>query len=153
MATSENLHTYLKYITDGWVADGDAFLVEWDWKNDELNELMTNEMYYTPKDYGDRANFMWLEEVKKHYNYKLGEKMYIFLKHNVDGSFLLWKHNKDECYDMYIDEEGYVNFIHYYYPFTTYNMKSKNGYSDGIEKMFIKPDCVYNDNIYKNLKK
>lgn len=154
MTTIENLHTFLKYDTTElkhdllsitWNADYDKEKEEY--INKELNDLMGNEYRYNPEN--GKASYMWLEEFKKCFNYELGKKMCIFTKSNGDGYFNAWKEEDDErSYDMYIDEEGYINVAHYYYPFKTETPK----YSREIVKIYIRPDCIYNDNIYNDIK-
>ena len=157
--TIENLTNYLKYDTEN--LHNDCLCILWDCRfdnekeefiNKELNDLMSNEMYYKPQGLEgleEKASFMWLEELKKYFHYKLGEKLYILIKSNADGYFNAWKVNKEEWYDMYIDEEGYINVSHYVNPF---HYSLKNGYSNNCVKIYIKPNCIYNDNIYKQKK-
>ena len=154
MTTIENIHTYLNYNTT-LLEKNDLLTITWDCKydeekeefiNKELNDLIGNEYRYNPEN--GKASFMWVEEFKKYFNYDLGKKMYIFIKSNADGYFNAWaKSGQDEnnWYDMYIDEEGYINVSNYYYPF---NEIEGNGYSRYLVKIYIRPDCIYNDNIY-----
>ena len=149
MTTIENIHTYLKYdIID---SEFEGLTISWDCKydkekkefvNKELNDLMGNEHHYDPTN--GKANFMWVEEYKEYFNYELGKKMYILIKANADGYFDAWKEDENNFYDMYIDEEGYINVSYYYYPFKTETPK----YSREIVKTFIRPDCKYNDIVY-----
>ena len=148
MTTIENIHTYLKYD----IIENEFLCINWDCKydeekkefvNKELNDLMGNEHHYDPTN--GKASFMWVEEYKKYFNYELGKKMYIFIKTNADGYFNAWKEEENKWYDMYIDEEGYINVSNYYYPF---NEIEGNGYSRYSVKIYIRPDCIYNDNIY-----
>ena len=150
MTTIENIHTYLKYTLIENECEG--LTISWDCKfnkekkefvNKELNDLMGNEHHYDP--INGKASFMWVEEYKKYFNYELGKKMYIFIKTNADGYFNAWKEDENKWYDMYIDEEGYINVSNYYYPF---NEIEGNGYSRYSVKIYIRPDCIYNDNIY-----
>ena len=151
MTTIENIHDYLKYH----IIENEFLCINWDCKydeekkefvNKELNDLMGNEHHYDPTN--GKASFMWVEEIKKWFNYKFGDKLCIFTKCNCDGFFRVWKVKDDErCYDMYIDEEGYINVSHYFYPFKTETPK----YSREIVKIFIRPDCIYNDNIYNDI--
>jgi len=155
--TIENLTNYLKYNTEN--LDNDCLCIYWDCRfdkekeefiNKELNDLMSNEIYYNPRGLEEKASFMWLEELKKYFNYKLGEKLYILTKSNADGYFNAWKVNEEEWYDMYIDEEGYINVNHFVYPF---DYSLENGYSHSSVKIYVKPNSIYNDNIYKQNKK
>tara|TARA_A100001201_G_C4028033_1_gene182649 strand:+ start:55 stop:768 length:714 start_codon:yes stop_codon:yes gene_type:complete len=146
MTTIENIHDYLKYH----IIENEFLCINWDCKYEEkkkeLNDLMGNEHHYDPTN--GKASFMWVEEIKKWFNYKFGDKLCIFTKCNCDGFFRVWKVKDDErCYDMYIDEEGYINVSHYFYPFKTETPK----YSREIVKIFIRPDCIYNDNIYNDI--
>ncbi len=151
MTTIENIHTYLKYsIIDNKFIEG--LTITWDCKfnkekkefiNKELNELMSNEYCYDPTN--GKASFMWVEEFKKYFNYELGKKMCIFIKSNADGYFNAWKEDENNWYDMYIDEKGYINVSNYYYPFNKIN---GNKYTQYSVKIYIRPDCIYNDNIY-----
>ena len=151
MTTIENIHTYLKYDTTN-LEENDLLTITWDCKydkekkefvNKELNDLMGNEHHYDPTN--EKASFMWVEEFKKYFNYELGKKMYIFIKSNADGYFNAWKEDENKWYDMYIDEEGYINVSNYYYPFKTWE---GNKYTQYSVKIYIRPDCIYNDNIY-----
>ncbi len=157
MTTIENIHTYLNYDTTD-LEENDLLTIIWDSKydeekeefiNKELNDLMGNEYRYDPEN--GKASYMWVEEFKKCFNYELGNKLCIFTKSNADGYFNAWKEENDErSYDMYIDEEGYINVSNYYYPFKTWE---GNGYSRYSVKIYIRPDCIYNDNIYNDIKK
>jgi hypothetical protein len=154
MTTIENLHTFLNYDTTE--LKHDLLSITWngnydkekeEYINKELNDLMGNEYRYNPEN--GKASYMWLEEFKKCFNYELGKKMYILIKANADGYFDAWKEDENNFYyDMYIDEEGYINVEHYYYPFKTETPK----YSREIVKIYIRPDCIYNDNIYNDIK-
>ena len=137
----ENLHMYLEYEYDDKI---DWLMVSWDCEFDkELNYLMDYE-YYTYRPEVGKANFMWLEEFKELYNYQSGEKMYICVKCNCDGCFYAWKVEDERCCDMYLDEKGYINTSYIMYPFGIKCPK----YSNEQVKIFIRPDCIYNDNIY-----
>ncbi len=156
MTTIENIYSdYVKYDTTD-LDENDCLTIYWnadydkekeEYINKELNDLMGNEYRYNPEN--GKASYMWVEEFKKCFNYELGNKLCIFTKSNGDGYFNAWKEEDDErSYDMYIDEEGYINVEHYYYPFKTETPK----YSREIVKIYIKPDCIYNDNIYNDIK-
>tara|TARA_R110000751_G_C13539656_1_gene454952 strand:+ start:51 stop:530 length:480 start_codon:yes stop_codon:yes gene_type:complete len=156
MTTIENIYThYVKYDTTN--LDEDILTITWDYKydeekeefeNKELEDLMNNEYHnYNPKK--GKASFMWIEEFKKCFNYQPGKKMYIFTKCNADGFFDAFKYEEDKS-DMYIDEEGYINVGIYLYPFDYEDLPKYECYTT---KVFIKPNCIYNDNIYNKIQK
>jgi hypothetical protein len=137
----ENLHMHLDYEYDDEI---DWLMISWDCEFDEqLNDLMNYE-YYTYRPEVGKANFMWLEEFKELFNYQSGEKMYICVKCNCDGCFYAWKVEDERRCDMYLDEKGYINTSYIMYPFGIKCPK----YSNEQVKIFIRPDCIYNDNIY-----
>lgn len=155
MTTIENIYSdYVKYDTTE--LENDLLSMIWDYKydeekeefeNEELEDLMHNEHHYDPKK--GKASFMWIEEFKKCFNYQPGKKMYIYCKCNANGYFHAYK-KVNSSYDMYIDEEGYINVGIYMYPFDYEDLPKYECYT---KKVFIKPNCIYNDNIYNKIQK
>lgn len=162
MTTIHNLYTtYVEYDTED-VEDCDVLTMIWDSKFDkekdefvekELNELMRSE-YHNYKPEKGKASFMWVEKFKEVFNYELGKEMYILTKANADGYFNAYKQEKKEYGYMFIDEEGYINIEYLVEPFDGfYEYDDVPKYESWYKKVYIRPDCIYNDNIYKNIKK
>jgi len=96
-----------------------------------------------------KLNMMWIDDIKKHYNWKNGDVILLNQKQNCDNAFYVmrgWRDNSDEVrvedkkfYDIAIDEDGYVikRYFQYY----------KSGATKLIPSMsyIIRVDCVYND--------
>ena len=124
--------------------EDDDFLVSW---KDEDAELiytensdrkqivdMNNEC---TKNYSDKNNMFWIDDVKKQYNWKLGDCIYLNTKQTADNYFYVRKAYIQKCFDVAIDEDGYV--IKRYYQH--YGAITKNISYDFVAR----PTCVYND--------
>lgn len=105
-------------------------------------------------DYGSdtehkKLNMMWIEDIKKHYNWKRGEVILLNMKQNCDGCFYVvrgWRDNNDEVrveskdlYDVGIDEDGFI--VKRYFQNYTRHTSSLIPSMDYV----IRPNCVYND--------
>ena len=105
-------------------------------------------------DYGSdtenkKINMMWIEDIKKHYNWKQGDVILLNMKQNCDGCFYVvrgWRDKDDEVrvesknhYDVGIDEDGFV--VKRYFQHYTRNTTSLIPSMDYV----IRPACVYND--------
>ena len=106
-------------------------------------------------DYGatlnKKLNMMWIEDIKKHYNWKRGEVILLNMKQNCDGCFYVvrgWRDNDNDDevrvesknhYDVAIDDNGFV--VKRY--FTTYKFE-KSALIPSLDYV-IRPNCVYND--------
>lgn len=103
-------------------------------------------------DYGTinkKLNMMWIEDIKKHYNWKQGDVILLNMKQNCDGCFYVvrgWRDNKDEVrveskdlYAVGIDEDGFV--VKRYFQSYTRHTSSLIPSRDYV----IRPNCVYND--------
>ena len=106
--------------------------ITWDYEEETIDKIMINEVYTDPS---IKANWLWLEEIKKMCDYKLGNEIWIFTKSNGDGYFDCFfnkKNTKKNCYyDLHIDKEGYCS----------YNMISYN------QAYWVRCHSIYNDNI------
>ena len=170
MTTLDNLTTYLKYddifeIYEDNDVDYDegVLTISWDCKfdkekeefvNKELNDLMSNEHHFKVEN--GKANFMWLEKIKKKCNYEIGDEIYIFTKTNCDGFFNCYYtknkylHNCQKYHNMYIDKRGFVNVEQYVYPYLNYQQYQTEYNDMAIASYFVRHTCLYNDMINKN---
>ena len=93
-------------------------------------------------DYGatlnKKLNMMWIEYIKKHYNWKKGDVIYLNMKQNCDGCFYIMS-GHPKYYDVAIDEDGFV--VKRYFQHYTRNTSSLIPSWDYV----IRPSCVYND--------
>lgn len=97
----------------------------------------------------NKINMMWIEDIKKHYNWKQGDVILLNMKQNCDGCFYVvrgWRDNDDEVrveskdlYDVGIDEDGFI--VKRYFQSYTRNTTSLIPSMDYV----IRPNCVYND--------
>ena len=85
----------------------DVFSVIWDYNNDKIDKKMEKEYY--PK-FGDKLNMMWVENLKSVSGWVKGEKLYCDIKTNCDGCFYVSysKEKEHNCYDLIIEQSGYV---------------------------------------------
>lgn len=110
--------------------------------NDE-NNMMENEYNYSK----DRTqNLIWIKYVKAKFNWKMGEKLYLFQKTNCDGAFYIYRSqdNTDVFNDFYINEEGYV-YRKYFDMIKYYETKNR---ADIICE-YQQVDCMYNNLLSK----
>jgi len=137
-----DVEKYLTYIVDDGFYSGD--LVEYKIKMDDDYDA----------DVSKKGNMMWLEDIKKHYNWKVGDVIYLNSKQRVDGCFYImrgWRDDDDaprvedkRCYCLAIDSDGYVvkRCFQYYHHKTSSLMPHR----DYIFRIL----CEYNDYITKN---
>ena len=132
----------------------DYFMITWE---DENNEWIYKENDGTEKkididddcgrDYSIKNNMFWIEDIKKHYNWKKGECIYLNMKQNCDNAFYVMRgwgepHERKEdlnCFDVAIDEDGYV-IKRYYQHYTQSKTKNIKNYG-----FVARTNCVYND--------
>jgi len=131
--------------------ESDYFLVSWTDKNEELiykecdTERIVNMGKDCQHDYTSKSNMFWIDDIKKHYNWKLGECIYLNMKQHCDNWFYVMRgwgepHERKEdkkCFDVAVDEDGFV--IKRY--FQHYSRSTKNITYDFLAR----PNCVYND--------
>jgi len=144
--TKQNLHLLLKYefdITD----DGETSMtVSWDEDNEILEDLIDMEVR---PDLGVKLNLLWIEKIKEKLNWKIGDKkVYMFLKKNTDGYFVVWYSYNNQFSSCILETSGYVCRRHY-------NMYNTDESPDDDIKysFFIRSDCLYNDLICLELRK
>jgi hypothetical protein len=135
--------------------EADYFLITWEKDNEKWTYKKTTKMEVNidmddecGTDYKiQKNNFLWVEDIKKHYNWKRGECIYLNMKQNADYYFIVMRgwgkpYKREEdliTYDIAIDEDGFI--IKKYYQNYTRNT-TKN-----ISNTFhIRLDCLYNDN-------
>lgn len=108
--------------------------------------IMDNDYGNTEKHY--KLNMMWIEDIKKHYNWKKGDVIYLNMKQNCDGCFYVmrgWRENEEERvedkkhYDVAIDDNGFV--VKRCFQSYTFDITSLITSRDYV----IRPNCVYND--------
>jgi hypothetical protein len=104
-------------------------------------------------DYGreihKKSNMMWIEDIKKHYNWKVGDVIYLNAKQNCDGCFYImrgWRDDDDSprvedkrCYCCAIDSDGYVVKRTWRY----YTAKASSLIPD--RDYIFRINCAYND--------
>jgi hypothetical protein len=103
---------------------------------------------------GRKLNMMWIDDIKKHYNWKPGDVLTFCIKQNTDNCFFVYgawytddDGNRTACnthlYDIGIDEDGFVITRYFqYYKFETTALIKNMAY-------FVRTDCVYNDSLVK----
>ena len=133
--------------------EADYFLITWEEKNDEwvFRERSQREVKVNMEDdcgrtYGIKNNMFWIEDIKKHYNWKKGDCIYLNMKMSQDNEFYVMRgwgepHKRKEqleLYDIAIDEDGFVikRFYQHYSNKPTKNIKKP--------WFTLRPDCVYN---------
>ncbi len=65
--------------------------ISWNAEEEIIDKIMINEVYTDPS---IKANWLWLEEIKKLCDYKLGDEIWILTKKNCDGYFDCWFNKK-----------------------------------------------------------
>jgi hypothetical protein len=117
--------------------DGDkGFCIMWDKDNEEVEDIMMNDVC---REYV-KKNMLWLEDIKKFYDWKKGDVLYLRTAWNTGfvGYFFCWEQStspyfKHKSYDLIIKEDG---------------LCWGRGRSGGANNdKFSKLDCLYNDNI------
>tara|TARA_R110002126_G_scaffold532_1_gene3397 strand:+ start:992 stop:1462 length:471 start_codon:yes stop_codon:yes gene_type:complete len=128
----------------------DYFLVSWKDENEELiytenSERIVNMDNDCNHNYTDKNNMFWIDDIKKHYNWKLGDCIYLNVKQNCDNCFYVmrgwgkaFERKEDEKhFCVAIDEDGFVLKRYYQH----YARGTKNISYDFVAR----PNCVYND--------
>jgi len=125
-----------------------------DYQSGLRNADVINTDGHDVSDIGKKCNMMWIEDIKKHYNWKVGDVIYLNSKQRVDGCFYImrgWRDDDDaprvedkRCYCLAIDSDGYVvkRCFQYYHHKTSSLMPHR----DYIFRIL----CEYNDYITKN---
>jgi hypothetical protein len=101
---------------------------------------------------GRKLNMMWIDDIKKHYNWKPGDVLTFNIKQNSDNCFFVygaWNTDDDgnrtacntQLYDIAIDEDGFVVKRYFqYYKFEATALIKNMAY-------FVRADSVYNDSL------
>jgi hypothetical protein len=126
--------------------ESDYFMITWEDKNIGTEKKVDIEDDYG-HNYSIKNNMFWIEEIKKHYNWKKGECIYLNMKQNCDNAFYVMRgwgepHERKEdlnCFDVAIDEDGYVikRYFQHYSNSKTKNIKNND--------FVARTNCVYND--------
>ena len=99
-----------------------------------------------------KLNMMWIDDIKKHYNWKPGDVLTFNIKQNSDNCFFVygaWNTDDDgnrtacntQLYDIAIDEDGFVVKRYFqYYKFEATALIKNMAY-------FVRADSVYNDSL------
>ena len=120
---------------------------EWVYKENDETEVKINMDNDYSGAYGDKTNMLWIEDIKKHYNWKTGNCIYLNTKQNCDNAFYVmrgwgepYERTEDlKCYNIAIDVDGFVikRFYQHYSNNETINIKKYD--------FVARPSCVYND--------
>ena len=120
---------------------------EWVYKENDETEVKINMDNDYSGAYGDKTNMLWIEDIKKHYNWKTGDCIYLNTKQNCDNAFYVmrgwgepYERTEDlKCYNIAIDVDGFVikRFYQHYSNNETINIKKYD--------FVARPSCVYND--------
>jgi hypothetical protein len=120
---------------------------EWVYKENDETEVKINMDNDYSGAYGDKTNMLWIEDIKKHYNWKTGDCIYLNTKQNCDNAFYVmrgwgepYERTEDlKCYNIAIDVDGFVikRFYQHYSNNETINIKKYD--------FVARPTCVYND--------
>ena len=120
---------------------------EWVYKENDETEVKVNMDNDYSGAYGDKTNMLWIEDIKKHYNWKTGDCIYLNTKQNCDNAFYVmrgwgepYERTEDlKCYNIAIDVDGFVikRFYQHYSNNETINIKKYD--------FVARPSCVYND--------
>jgi hypothetical protein len=148
------ISSYQKQYNSEYDEEIDKFIITWEDKNSEwiYKENDGTEIKIDIDDdyghnYSIKNNMFWIEDIKKHYNWKKGECIYLNMKQNCDNVFYVMRgwgepHERKEdlnCFHVAIDEDGYV--IKRYFQHYT-NSKTKNIKSNDF---VARTNCIYND--------
>ena len=151
----EHYLSFKKQYNIEYDEEADYFMITWEEKNNEWvfrapgaqREVKINMDDDYGKTYGNKNNMFWIEDIKKHYNWKKGDCIYLNIKMNCDNCFYVMRgwgepHKREEdleCYDIAIDEDGFIikRFYQHYSNKPTKNIKKYD--------FVARPDCVYND--------
>ena len=122
-----NVHEYVNYQ----VLMLNTVIITWDTTNKKIHDLMRREELFRKN---NRAkNCLWLNEVKRVWNWKQGEEMYLYIQINIQKTrFVVYtvEPNTRRNVCIKIDENGYLR------------VKKIISLDDTI---FEKINCVYND--------
>ena len=135
------------YFAIGWEDDCELVYKQ----NDGKTEIIDLD-----KEYGNDTkrtyNMMYINDIKKHYNWKIGDVIYLNTKQNSNNNFYImrgWKDTLDcerqedkNCFDICIDSDGYVckRFYNHY--------SNKESVVITNWSYVIRLDCIYNDYWY-----
>lgn len=150
---------YTKYLNQTnceYNEEFDYFVITWTDENAEMlysevdEEVLTINM---DKEYGNytrqKYNMMYISKIKRHYDWKLGEVIYLNMKENCDNCIYImrgWRENayakriEDiQHYTIAIDSDGFLvkRFYNHY--------AKKNSACIKDWDYVIRLDCVYND--------
>ena len=149
-----NLDMFKKQFKCEYHEEGDYFIIMWEDKNSVLiykENDETEEKIYIDNDYSsnyrNKNNMFWIEDIKKHYNWKTGECIYLNMKQNCDNAFYVMRgwgepYKRKEylnSYDVAIDDDGFVikRYYQHYTRNTTKNIKNCD--------FVARTNCLYND--------
>jgi len=93
---------------------------------------------------GKKCNMMWIEDIKKHYEWKAGDVIHLKKEgeEELDGCFYIMRVEDNNHYDYKIDSEGYVVKL---YKGSTYGFDDAGNWLGRYDEYDIKVDCMYND--------
>ena len=151
--TITNLDMFKKQFKCEYDKEVDYFIITWEEcseliykENDETEEKISIENDYL-SNYRNKNNMFWIEDIKKHYNWKIGDCIYLNMKQNCDNAFYVMRgwgepyERKEDlnCYDVAIDEDGFVirRFYQSYSHTKTKNIKNYD--------FVARTNCLYND--------
>jgi hypothetical protein len=130
--------------------DDIGFSIYWDYNDDVIDDIMANDTMssgifdsldkHEPLPCDIKQNMMWLEPLKKYFNWKKGERLYFHLKYNFDGCFNVWRDSEKDYYQFVIKEDGVC-------------FKFRTFWGDSIFRRIYKADCLYNDMIQAKKRK
>ena len=138
--TVTDIYTVILFSCGSEVEDI-GFTISWDDYDEVVDEVMNNDAMAVviydnkPNEIEFKKNMMWLEPIKKYFNWKKGKKLYLRLKMNADGWFNVWENSTVNNYQYIVTEEGFC------WGFKTY------WESGSIFRKIYKLDCVYNNTI------
>jgi len=150
---------YTKYLNQSefhYDMEFDYFVINW---TDEKSVMLYEEndgeqlLIDLDKEYGNatrqKYNMMYISKIKKHYDWSLGDVIYLNMKENCDNCFYImrgWRENANakriedkEHYTIAIDSDGFV--VKRFYN----NYTRKNSACIKEWAYVIRLDCVYND--------
>jgi hypothetical protein len=145
------LSSYQKQYNCEYDEEIDMFIItwedEWIYKENDGTEIKIDIDDDYGHNYSIKNNMFWIEDIKKHYNWKKGECIYLNMKQNCDNAFYVMRgwgepHKRKEdlnCFDVAIDEDGYV-IKRYYQHYSNSKTKNIKNYD-----FVARTNCVYND--------
>lgn len=126
-----NLHEYMEYEI---IPEQQKIIVYWNYENNYINSLMTNEFneLFLTNDY--YFNGMWANEMKKMFNWKMGKTIGISTHHYVFvGKIVIsqFQNVSDDMFNLKIDENGFL---------------CVKPFRDNVRMhTFVRCNCMYND--------